>query len=461
MAGFFNWLAGQLWGWPMMILIIICSVVFTFGTGFFQVRRLPLILRKTLGQVLKREGPKGEGTITPFQAVSAALAGTVGNGNIAGVATAIAIGGPGAVFWMWLMAIFGMMTKFVEVTLAVHYRSRTDTGHFYGGPMYYIEKGLGAKWRPLAIFYGVMMILGALGTAVWVQPSTMSIALENAFGIPPMATTVVAVIITALVVFGGFKRIGSFCEKLVPFMVVFYVLFSLGIIFVNIAEVPRVLAMIVTYAFKPHAAVGGFAGSTILLTLRRGLSRGTFSNEAGLGTASMVHATAITDHPCNQGLFGAFEVFVDTLVMCTMTALVILIAAPDIWHSGLNGVALTISAFESLYGQFGSAIVSIGVTLAALSTMIGYYFEYKTSVVYVFGEKAVLLFNVLWLIPPFIAVTKSVEFVWTVVDISTGIEGIPNMIAMLLLSPVFFKIYRKWSAERNLDNSTSKAPSKA
>ena len=447
---FLNWFAGQLWGWPMMILIFLCGLIFGVGTGFFQVRRLPYILKMTLGRIFKKDAGVGQGTITPLQAVSAALAGCVGNGNIAGVATAIAIGGPGAVFWMWLMGLFGMMTKFVEVVLAVEYREKTESGAFYGGPMYYIEKGMGKKWKPLALFYGIMMILGALGTAVWVQPHTMATALKSTFGVPPMATVCVAVALTALVCFGGFKRIGKFAEAIMPYFVAAYVLFSLGVVVVNIAEVPRVFVMIFEYAFKPHAAIGGFAGSTMIIAIRRGASRGVFSNEAGLGTASMVHATAITNHPCAQGHYGVVEVFIDTIVMCSMTALVILLAAPDVWHSGLNGVELTIAAFSKLYGSFGAAIVSVSVMLAALTTMIGYYFEYKTSVVYVFGEKNMWIFNILWLIPPFIAVTQDVELVWTVVDISTGIEGVPNMFAMLVLAPVFFRVYRQWMKEEKL-----------
>jgi AGCS family alanine or glycine:cation symporter len=436
----------------MLLLIIACGIVFSCGTGFFQLRHLPFIFRETIGRVIKRTALQGKGTITPFQAISSALAGTIGNGNIAGVATAIALGGPGAVFWMWVLAILGMMTKFVEVTLAVHFREEHTDGSFYGGPMYYIEKGLGKKWKPLSVFYGIMMILGALGTAVWVQPSTMAGALEQTFHIPPLATIIVSVAITGLVIIGGFKRIGQFSEKVTPFLVVFYVIFSVGIIAVNITRLPEVFKLIFTYAFTPHGALGGFVGATVMETIRRGASRGTFSNEAGLGTAPMVHATAITDHPCNQGLYGAMEVFIDTLVMCTMTALVILLAAPDIWHSGKTGAELTFTGFSTLYGFFGQAVVTITITLAALTTMIGYYFEYKTSVVYVFGDKksTVMIFNILWLIPPFIVLGKPIDFVWTIVDVSTGIEGIPNMLALLVLSPIFFKIYNSWQKDRGL-----------
>lgn len=450
MSKFLNWLAGELWGWPMMILIFLCGLIFGLGTGFFQIRKLPYVLKETLGKCFRKDKLEGEGTITPLQAVSSALAGCIGNGNIAGVATAIATGGPGAVFWMWIMGLFGMMTKFVEVVLAVHFREQTESGAFYGGPMYYIEKGMGKKWKPLAMFYGVMMIVGALGTAVWVQPHTMASALKSTFGIPPLATVVCAVILTALVCFGGFKRIGRFAESIMPYFVVVYTVFSLGVIFTNIARLPEVVGMIFKYAFNPHAAVGGFAGGTMILAIRYGAARGVFSNEAGLGTASMVHATSITRHPCQQGLYGIVEVFVDTIVMCSMTAFVILLSAPDVWSSGLNGIALTISAFDTLYGKFGAWIVSISVMLAALTTMIGYYFEYKTSVVYVFGEKNMSIFNIFWLIPPFIAVTQDVDLVWTIVDISTGIEGIPNMIAMLALAPIFFRIYKQWIKDGNL-----------
>ncbi|WP_286846261.1 MULTISPECIES: alanine/glycine:cation symporter family protein [unclassified Aminobacterium] len=441
---FCNWFAGVLWGWPMMILIFACGLIFSIRTGFFQITHLGYILNNTLGKVFRKETNRGEGVMTPWQAVSTALAGTVGNGNIAGVATAIAMGGPGAIFWMWIVAFFGMMTKMVEVSLAVEYREKDSQGNYYGGPMYYIEKGLGPKWKPLAKFFAAMMVLGALGTAVWVQPHTMGMAMREAFNIPPIWTATVAVLLTALVIIGGFKRIGVFCEKLMPFMCLFYIIASLVIIIANITALPNALVLIFKSAFGPTPAIGGFAGSAILLTMKRGMSRGMFSNEAGMGSAPMVHATAITDHPIRQGLFGAFEVFIDTIVICTMTALVILVAAPNIWHSGLNGVELTFSAFQQFYGKWGTGIVAIGVLLAAFSTMVGYYIEYETSVVYLFGQKAVRFFRWIYLIPPFIAVSLSVEFVWTIVDISTGIEGLPNMLALLLLSGKFVQLFNDY-----------------
>jgi len=441
MSEFLTWLGGVLWGPPMIVLIFVTGLIFSIKTKFFQVRKLWFILQNTLFKIFKKDKLEGEGVMTPMQAISTALAGTVGNGNIAGVATAIAMGGPGAVFWMWVVAFLGMMTKMVEVSLAVHYREKDDKGNFYGGPMYYIEKGLGLKWKFLAKFFAVMMIIGALGTAVFVQPHTMSEAMKNIFNIPPVVTVTLSVIITGIVIIGGFKRIGQFCERITPFMCLLYIVASLGIIICNISKVPEVFSMIFKYAFQPMPAVGGFAGSTVMITIQRGMARGMFSNEAGMGSAPMVHATAITDHPIRQGLYGAFEVFVDTLIICTMTALSILMADPMLWSSGLNGVDLTLKAFNTFYGPVGSAIVGLGVLLFAFSTMIGYAIEYETSVVYVFGRDAVKFFRWIYLIPPFFTLGKTTELIWTVVDISTGIEGIPNMLALIMLNGVFIKLF--------------------
>ncbi|HHY41721.1 MAG TPA: sodium:alanine symporter family protein [Thermoanaerobacterales bacterium] len=444
MGEFLVWLGGVLWGPPMIVLIFITGLIFSIKTRFFQVRKLGYILQNTLFKIFKKDKYTGEGVMTPMQAISTALAGTVGNGNIAGVATAIAIGGPGAVFWMWVVAFLGMMTKMVEVSLAVHYRVKDDRGNFYGGPMYYIEKGLGPKWKFLAKFFAVMMIIGALGTAVFVQPHTMSEAMKNIFNIPPIVTVTLSVIITGIVIIGGFKRIGEFCERITPFMCLVYIVASLGIILCNISRVPEAFSMIFRYAFTPMPAIGGFAGSTVMLTIQRGMARGMFSNEAGMGSAPMVHATAITDHPIRQGLYGAFEVFVDTLIICTMTALSILMADPMIWSSGLNGVDLTLKAFNTFYGPVGSGIVGIAVLLFAFSTMIGYAIEYETSVVYVFGQDKVKFFRWIYLIPPFLTLGKTTELIWTVVDISTGIVGIPNMLALIMLNGVFIKLFEEF-----------------
>ncbi|MGB9867600.1 MAG: alanine/glycine:cation symporter family protein [Bacillota bacterium] len=450
MVSFLNWLARTLWGTPMMVLIFVTGMWFSIRTKLFQVTHIGYVLRNTFFKIFTKDRLRGEGLMTPFQAISTALAGTVGNGNIAGVATAIAVGGPGAVFWMWVVAVLGMMTKMVEVSLAVHYRCSDEKGNYYGGPMYYIEKGLGPRRKPLARFFALMMIIGALGTAVFVQPHTMSTAMESIFGIPPLLTTSVAVALTAVVIIGGFKRIGQFCEKLVPFMCGLYILGALGIILVNYSRIPEVLGMIFRYAFQPAPAVGGFAGASVALAMRRGMARGMFSNEAGMGSAPMVHATAITDHPIRQGLYGVFEVFTDTIVICTMTALAILTSAPGIWYSGLNGVELTLKAFDHIYGPLGSVIVGLGVLVFAYSTMVGYAVEYETSVVYLLGPGALELFRIIYLVPPFIAVSKPVELIWTVVDICTGIEGIPNMLALLMLSGVFIRLFTDFAQREGL-----------
>ena len=321
-----------LWGAPVLILLAAVGLLFGFRTKFFQFRKFGYILKNTAGEMFKKGGgAKGrEGTLTPLQAVCSALAGCVGTANIAGVATAMVVGGPGAVFWMWVVALLGMLTKCVEVTLGQYYRIRGEDGVYYGGPMYYIERGMGRKWKPLAVIFSITIILGGLGTAAFAQPYTMSTAVENSLGIPAWITTVAAAVICGAVLLGGVKSVGSFCEKLTPAMCLIYVVGALGVILMNLEYVPSAFAAIFRYAFAPMPAVGGLAGSTVALALRQGAARGTFSNEAGCGSSPITHATAITDHPFKEGMYGCFEVFVDTLVVCTMTALSILCAGPEI-----------------------------------------------------------------------------------------------------------------------------------
>lgn len=463
MNEFLNNLNGILWGTPTMVLLFTAGLLFSVKTKFFQIRKLGYILKNTLGKVFKKEENTNEGVMTPFQAVSTALAGTVGTANMAGVAAAIVIGGPGAVFWMWVIAGFGMMTKMVEVTLAVHYRNKSEDGSFFGGPMYYIEKGLGQKWKPMAMFFSFMMMLGSMGTAVFVQPHTMSTTMNSIFNIPPVVTVVTVVAICAVVIIGGFKSIGKFCEKITPTMCIIYIIAALGILVVNAARIPEAFGMIFKYAFMPMPAVGGFAGSTLAIALRRGVARGTFSNEAGMGSAPMVHATAKTDHPISQGLYGAFEVFVDTILVCTATALVILTSGTELWTSGLDGIDLTMAAFSNIYGGFGKAIVGIGVLLFALSTMIGFYVEFETSAAYIFGTKYIKYFKILYLIPPFLTLGKTTQMIWTIVDISVAIVVIPNVIALIMLSKVFLDLYKDYDKkfmQSSVDTNQSAVSSK-
>ncbi|WP_100065991.1 alanine/glycine:cation symporter family protein [Miniphocaeibacter massiliensis] len=444
MEGLLKSIADFLWGAPVLILIFIVGFIYSIKTKFFQFRKFGFILKNTGGEIFKKSDKVGEGTLTPLQAVSTALAGCVGTANIAGVATAIFLGGPGAVFWMWVVSLFGMLTKCVEVTLAQYYRIKGEDGIYYGGPMYYIEKGLGKKWKPLAVIFSITIVLGGLGTAAFVQPYAISSAVENAFSIPSWVTITVCAVICGLVLIGGVKGIGKFCEKITPLMCVLYIVFALGILIVNFKNIPAAFGMIFKYAFTPFAAVGGMAGSAIALTVRQGAARGTFSNEAGCGTSPITHATAITPHPMKEGLYGAFEVFVDTLLVCTCTALVILVSDTSIWQSGLKDVQLTMAAFSSVYSGFGNIIVTLCLTLFAFSTMVGWEINYESAFFYMFPKKtkiAKFLLRVVWLVPGFLTLGKAPEVIWTVVDISSGLWCIPNSIALILLSKKFMEIY--------------------
>lgn len=452
MENFLNTLNSILWGAPVLILLGAVGLIYAVKTRFFQFRKFGYILKNTAGEMFKKGGGATgqEGTLTPLQAVSSALAGCVGTGNISGVATALFVGGPGAVFWMWIISLLGMLTKCVEVTLAQYYRVKGEDGVYYGGPMYYIERGMGKKWKPLAIFFAVTIVLGGLGTAAFVQPYTMSTAVENIFGVPTWITTVVAVIICGAVLLGGVKGIGKFCEKVTPVMCVIYIVGALGVILLNIQNVPGALGAIFKYAFTPMSAVGGVAGSTLALALRQGAARGTFSNEAGCGSSPITHATAITEHPFKEGMYGSFEVFIDTLVVCTMTSLSILCAGPEVWQSGLKAEALTMSAFTHTYGAVGNFLVAIPLVLFAFSTMVGWEINYESAFFYIFpkGKESKAfkyLIRVIWLVPGFIALGKTPEIIWTVVDIVSGFWCIPNAIALICLSGVFMKVYNDYN----------------
>ena len=450
MVDFLNRLDGILWGAPVLILLAAVGILYAVRTKFFQFRKFGYILKSTAGEMFKKGGGASgnEGTLTPLQAVSSALAGCVGTGNIAGVATAMVVGGPGAVFWMWVISLLGMLTKCVEVTLAQYYRIKGEDGVYYGGPMYYIERGMGKKWKPLAIFFAITIVLGGLGTAAFVQPYTMSTAVNNIFGIPTWVTTVIAAAICGVVIIGGVQGIGKFCEKVTPLMCVIYIVGALGVIIMNIQNVPAAFAAIFRYAFTPLSAVGGLAGSTLALALRQGAARGTFSNEAGCGSSPITHATAITEHPFKEGMYGSFEVFIDTLVVCTMTSLAILCSGTEIWQSGVKAEALTMSAFSSTYGTVGNYLVAIPLVLFAFSTMVGWEINYESAFFYLCHNESKtvkLIVRLVWLVPGFLALGKTPEIVWTVVDIVSGFWCIPNAIALLALSGVFMKIYNDYN----------------
>ncbi|WP_326907312.1 alanine/glycine:cation symporter family protein [Sedimentibacter sp. MB31-C6] len=432
------------WGPPMLVLIVGTGIYFTLRTGFFSVRKLGYILKNTLMKMFAKD-QTGEGEVTAFQAVATALAATVGTGNIAGVATAIASGGPGAVFWMWLAAIFGMTTKFAEVVLAIKYREKTEDGRFIGGPMYYIRNGLGWNW--LAVIFAVFGALAAFGIGNMVQSNSVAASLQTSFNLNPWITGIVLAVLTALVIVGGIKRIGAFTEKLVPFMAAIYILGGLIIIIVNASAIPTAFALIFKSAFTGQAAVGGFAGVTIANAVRFGVARGVFTNEAGLGSAPIAHAAATTDHPVRQGLWGVFEVFADTICICTITALVIITSG--IWETGLSGAELTTTAFgASLPG--GGYIVTIGVTLFAFSTIIGWEYYGERCLEYLVGPKSIMFYRIVWI--PFIVVGAigGLEPIWALADTLNGLMAIPNLIGLLALSGIVLKLTKEFfSSEKS------------
>lgn len=428
------------WGPPMLFLLVGTGVYLTIGTKFFSILKLGYVLRNTLLKIFSKD-QAGEGEITPFQAVATALAATVGTGNIAGVATAIALGGPGAVFWMWVSAVFGMATKFGEVVLSINYREKTQDGRFVGGPMYYIANGLNLKW--LATVFAVFGALAAFGIGNMVQSNSVAASLQESFNISPLVTGLVLAVLTALVILGGIKRIGSVTEKLVPGMAAIYILGSVFIIFMNGSHIPEAFGLIFGNAFTGTAAVGGFAGSTLAMAVRFGVARGVFSNEAGLGSAPIAHAASTTDHPVRQGLWGVFEVFMDTIVICTLTALAILVSG--LWNTGVTGAALTTQAFdEAILG--GGYIVSIGIMLFAFSTILGWSYYGERCAEYLFGVKAIVPYRIIWI--PFVVIGAigGLEFIWDLADTMNGLMAIPNLVGILLLSGTVLRLTKEFFA---------------
>lgn len=430
------------WGPPILFLIVGTGLYLSISTKFFSVTKIGYILRNTFLKMFSKES-RGEGEVTAFQAVATALAATVGTGNIAGVATAIALGGPGAVFWMWMAAVVGMTTKFAEVVLAVNFREKTPDGRFVGGPMYYIEKGLKMKW--LAVIFAVFGALAAFGIGNMVQSNSVAASLQATFSINPWITGVTLAVITAAVIIGGIKRIGAFTEKLVPFMAAIYIVGGLFIIFANASHIPAAFALIFGNAFTGTAAVGGFAGATIAKSIRYGVARGVFTNEAGLGSAPIAHAAATTDHPVRQGLWGVFEVFADTIVICSITALAIMVSSQ--WSSGLTGAALTTAAFNEGIPGVGGYIVSIGIVLFAYSTIIGWEYYGERCAEYVFGPKVITPYRLIWI--PFVVIGAigGLEDLWALADTLNGLMAIPNLIGVLLLSGTVFKLTKDFFAK--------------
>ena len=448
-----------IWGVPAMICIIGVGLYLSIRTGFIQLRKFGYSMRCTIGRIFKKR-EAADGAITPFQAVCTALAATVGTGNIAGVAGAIAIGGPGAVFWMWISALLGMCTKFSEVTLAVHFREKNANGDYVGGPMYFIKNGLGKKWMWLAYAFAAFGTCAVFGTGNATQVNTITAAItsalrsynllpESAVRICNLIIGIVICVVVALILLGGIKRIGRVSEKLVPLMALLYIVLSLGVIILNFQKIPAVFTSIIQGAFQPSAVTGGIVGS-FFLSMKKGVSRGIFSNEAGLGTGSIAHACADTSKPVKQGMFGIFEVFMDTIIICTMTALVILLSGVDISYGVDAGAELTISGFIAVYGNWVTIFTAIAMCCFAFSTIIGWGLYGSRCVEFLFGAKSVKVFTVLYALVSIAGATMDLGLVWNISDTFNGLMAIPNLIAVFLLSPVVLKLTKEHFANEKV-----------
>lgn len=430
---------GIVWGPYMVLLLVGVGVYLTIRLNFIQFRRFGYIWKNTVGKAFAKSN--GEGSISSAQAGLTSIAAVVGTGNIAGVATAIAIGGPGAIFWMWVSAIFGMATKFSEISLGIHYREKRPDGTFAGGAMYYIDKGLHQKW--LAGFFSVMVIIAYFVVGAIVDTNSICLSVQAQYGIPPIATGVAFSVLTAVVILGGIKRIGEVCQFLTPIMTGIYIAAGIMIIMLNIREVPSAFAEIFKGAFCPQGAVGGFAGTTIIQCMTKGMARGLFSNEAGLGSSPIIHSSAKVNYPTEQGIWGATEVFLDTLIIATITGLAIVISGA--WTSGLSGSALTMKAFEmTLPGTIGSYIVMISAILFGYSCLISANYYCERSADYLFGTKSVVPIRITWCVFIIIGSIGGLEFVWDLADTCNGLMAIPNLIALILLSPKVAKLTKRY-----------------
>ncbi len=436
-----SWLNGIVWGPPFMILLVGTGLYLTIRLGFFQFTHLRLAWRKSFGTVFSKDKSADPGAITPFQAVSSAMAATIGVGNIAGVATAIALGGPGAIFWMWMVALVGMATKMAEATFGVKYRHIDEDGNVSGGVFWYIEKGLGPRWRWLGVIYAFLAGLAAFGIGNMVQSNTVAHALATGFSVPSWATGIAVVVLVGAVTLGGIKRIAATAEKIVPLMAVIYVGGALVILALHFGQIPAAFGMIFEHAFSPAPAAGGFAGAAVAEAIRYGVARGIFSNEAGLGSASIVHAQA-RNTPFAQGFWGMWEVFIDTLVVCTMTALVILVTG--VMTTGNTGAELTSNAFTAGLPGAGGYVVLISIAFFAYTTMLTWNFYGEKSWEYLFGRKVVLPYRLVFLAFLYVGAVGGLELIWSVADTFNGLMAAPNLIALILLAGVLVREKRDY-----------------
>ncbi len=449
---------GFVWGPVMLALLVGTGLFLSIATGFVQFRRFGYAMKNTIGKVFHK-AEAGHGEITPFQAVSTALAATVGTGNIAGVTGAIVLGGPGAVFWMWISALVGMCTKYAEVLLAVKYRERNERGEWVGGPMYYIKNGLGKRFKWLGTVFAVLGAIAAFGIGNISQINSIADSVNQvaqafdpaavaAKGTIALVTGIAVALFVGIVVIGGVKRIGQVTEKLVPFMAIVYIVCALIVIIAHAGAIPAVFRMIFTGAFNPAAVVGGTVGITIRMAMTKGVGRGVFSNEAGLGSAPIAHASSSERDPVKQGLYGIFEVFMDTIVICTLTSLVVLCSGAadgNFGNSALAGASTTIAGFSTVFGaKFGSSLLALGLLLFATSTILGWSLYGSRCIEYLLGRRAVLPYQTAFVLVIVLGAVADLKLVWDISDTLNGLMAIPNLIGLLLLSPVVIKVTRDY-----------------
>lgn len=425
------------WGWPTIILLLGLGIYLMIGLRFMPLRQIGVGFRELAQGRTSTEA----GEIPPFRALMTAMSATVGTGNIAGVATAIAMGGPGAIFWMWVMALFGMATKYAEAVLAVNFREETPEGEFHGGPMYYIQKGLGQNWTWLAMLFALFATIAAFGIGNMVQSNSVADALHSEFGVAEQVTGIIIAVLAGVVILGGLKRIAAVAARLVPLMAVAYVGCALVVILMNLPEVPGAFALIIESAFTGHAAVGGFAGTAVMMAIQFGIARGIFSNEAGLGSAAIAHASAQNSSPVRQGRIAMLGTFIDTLIICTMTALVIIVSGE--WTTGASGATLTTQAFNHTLTTVGGTIVAIAAAVFAFTTVLGWSFYGERCVQFLVGRWILYPYRILWIVALFVGSTFELRDLWLLSDTLNALMAWPNLIAMLLLSTVVFKLTRE------------------
>ncbi|HEM4386406.1 TPA: sodium:alanine symporter family protein [Streptococcus suis] len=443
MLELFKAINNLVWGPPLLILLVGTGVYFTLRLGIFQVSKLPTAFR-----LIFSSDQSGQGDVSSFAALCTALAATVGTGNIVGVATAITTGGPGALFWMWVAAFFGMATKYAEGFLAIKYRTKDANGQAAGGPMHYITLGMGQKWKPLAVFFAVSGVLVALlGMGTFSQVNSIASSMSSSFGLAPQLVSIVTAISIAFFIFGGIEKISDVSTKIVPFMAILYILASLIVLLVHWNELLPTLGLVLKSAFSPAAAVGGFVGATVKEAIQRGIARGVFSNESGLGSAPIAAAAAKSDNAVEQGLISMTGTFIDTIIICTLTGLTILVTGQ--WSvEGLEGAPLTQAAFATVFGNAGSIALTISLVLFAFTTILGWSYYGERCIEFLFGTKSILPYRLLFVAMVALGGFLKLDLIWTIADIVNGLMALPNLIALLALSPVIIKETRQYFAKK-------------